>query len=101
MLLQIVYEGRRLLGFIGRTFLDALSFDINDIWQDRGVDSQSSPFRCVSSEMQCALRIRSYCNPTYETFERTQNVVIHHLSKEIKSKHTGLEMTQQGKVPVK
>lgn len=64
---QIIHQGRRLLGFIGHTFLDALSFDVNDIRQDRGLDSQNSSCRRVTSEMQRALRVRCYCNPAYET----------------------------------
>lgn len=51
LLLQIAHKGRKLLGFIGHSSFDALSFDVNDMWQERWPDRQHCSLRCIASEM--------------------------------------------------
>ena len=77
-LLQIVHKSRRPFGFIRHTSLDAPSFDVNYMWQERAPDCQDCPLRCIASEGQCVLKLRCYCYPTYAgTWKNTDGVSKH------------------------
>lgn len=75
LFLQIVHKGRRLFGFIGHASPDALSFDVNYMWQEWAPDRQNCSLRCVASEVQFVLKLRRYCYPAYaRTWQNTGGV---------------------------
>ena len=75
LFLQIVHKGRRLFGFIGHASPDALSFDVNYMWQEWAPDRQNCSLRCVASEVQFVLKLRRYCYPAYARTRRAQVVL--------------------------
>ena len=81
LFLQVVHKGRRLFGFIGHASPDALSFDVNYIWQEWAPDRQNCSLRCVASEVQFVLELRRYCYPAYARTRQNTNGVSNFLLK--------------------